>query len=162
MSLILKIYKSPYSGGVSCHIIATPDITSRANLFITPYLQLSITSMRPPARMTRTNNNPGVVDLPKSRRSSADVAAERSKSKKTAAADAKKKREQAAQVARVEEEIRIAHTGGKGQYTQWVHCELIVGSETIRPAHTQRVNSGHFQKVPSTHWGQRCMYPEDT
>ena len=27
-------------------------------------------------------------------------------------------------------------TGGKGQYTQWVHCELIVGSETICPAHT--------------------------
>jgi len=40
-------------------------------------------------------------------------------------------------------------TGGKGQYTQWVHCEFIVGSETIRPAHTQQVNSGHFQKVPT-------------
>ena len=35
-------------------------------------------------------------------------------------------------------------TGGEGQYTQWVHCELIVGSETIRPAHTQQVNSGHI------------------
>ena len=35
-------------------------------------------------------------------------------------------------------------TGGKGQYTQWVHCELIVGSETIYPAHTQRVNGGHI------------------
>ena len=35
-------------------------------------------------------------------------------------------------------------TGGKGQYTQWVHCELIVGSETIRPVHTQQVNSGHI------------------
>ena len=40
-------------------------------------------------------------------------------------------------------------TGGEGQYTQWVHCELIVGSETICPAHTQRVNSGHIQKVPT-------------
>ena len=40
-------------------------------------------------------------------------------------------------------------TGGKGQYTQWVHCELIVGSETIRPAHTQRVNGEHIQKVPT-------------
>ena len=40
-------------------------------------------------------------------------------------------------------------TGGKGQYTQWVHCELIVGPETIHPAHTQRVNSGHIQKVPT-------------
>ena len=37
----------------------------------------------------------------------------------------------------------------KGQYTQWVHCELIVGSETTRPAHTQQVKSGHFQKVPT-------------
>ena len=40
-------------------------------------------------------------------------------------------------------------TGGKGQYTQWVHCELIVGSETIHLAHTQQVNSGHIQKVPT-------------
>ena len=40
-------------------------------------------------------------------------------------------------------------TGGERQYTQWVHCELIVGSETIRPAHTQWVNGGHFQKVPT-------------
>ena len=40
-------------------------------------------------------------------------------------------------------------TGGKGQYTQWVHCEFIVGSETIRLAHTQRVNGGDFQKVPT-------------
>ena len=40
-------------------------------------------------------------------------------------------------------------TGGEGQYTQWVYCELIVGSETIHPAHIQRVNSGHFQKVPT-------------
>ena len=43
----------------------------------------------------------------------------------------------------------VAVTGGKGQYTQWVHCELIVGPETIRPAHTQQVNGGHFQKVPT-------------
>ena len=42
-----------------------------------------------------------------------------------------------------------AYTEGEGQYTQWVHCELIVGSETIRPAHTQWVNGGHFQKVPT-------------
>ena len=40
-------------------------------------------------------------------------------------------------------------TGGEGQYTQWVHCEFIVGSETIHPAHTQGVNSGHIQKVPT-------------
>ena len=30
-------------------------------------------------------------------------------------------------------------TGGEGQYTQWVHCELIVGSETICLAHTVEV-----------------------
>ena len=42
-----------------------------------------------------------------------------------------------------------ALTGGEGQYTQWVHCELIVGPETIRLAHTQQVNSGHIQKVPT-------------
>jgi len=44
----------------------------------------------------------------------------------------------------------VVVTGGEGQYTQWVHCELIVGSEIIRPAHTQQVNGGHFYKVPST------------
>ena len=46
-------------------------------------------------------------------------------------------------------QLSTAHTGGEGQYTQWVHCELIVGSETIRPAHTQQVNSRHIQKVPT-------------
>ena len=45
--------------------------------------------------------------------------------------------------------LELAFTGGKGQYTQWVHCELIVGSETICPAHTRQVNSGHIQKVPT-------------
>ena len=44
---------------------------------------------------------------------------------------------------------QISSTGGEGQYTQWVHCELIVGSEIICLAHTQQVNSGHFQKVPT-------------
>ena len=43
----------------------------------------------------------------------------------------------------------LTPTGGEGQYTQWVHCELIVGPETIHPAHTQRVNSEHIQKVPT-------------
>ena len=45
--------------------------------------------------------------------------------------------------------LRSPHTGSKGQYTQWVHCEFVVGSETICPAHTQQINSGHFQKVPT-------------
>ena len=40
-------------------------------------------------------------------------------------------------------------TGGKGQYTQWVHCESIVGSETICLAHTQQVSGEHFYKVPT-------------
>jgi len=44
---------------------------------------------------------------------------------------------------------QVLHTGGEGQYTQWVHYEFIVGSETICLAHTQQVNSGHFQKVPT-------------
>ena len=64
--------------------------------------------MYPPARSTRSNNNPGVVDLPKSRRSPTDVAADKAESKKIAAANAKKVRERAAQVAWVENEIRTA------------------------------------------------------
>ena len=76
--------------------------------------------MHPPARTTRSNNNPGVVDLPKPRRSSSDVAADKAESKKIAVANAKKKRERVAQVAQVENEIRIAqkeaaHPSGRGQ-----------------------------------------------
>ena len=54
-------------------------------------------------------------------------------------------------ILRFEPEVSINgdNTGGEGQYTQWVHCELIVGSETICPAHIQRVNSGHIWKVPT-------------
>jgi len=40
-------------------------------------------------------------------------------------------------------------TGGEGQFTQWVHCEFVVGFETIRLAHTQQVSSERFQKVPT-------------
>ena len=32
------------------------------------------------------------------------------------------------------------HTGGKGAFTQWAHCEFIVGFETIRPANTHWAN----------------------
>jgi len=33
--------------------------------------------------------------------------------------------------------MEVDDTGGEGQFTQWVHCEFIVGFETIHPAHTQ-------------------------
>jgi hypothetical protein len=73
-----------------------------------------------PIRTTRSTNNPGVIDLPKPRRSSADVAAGKLKGKETAAVNAKKKRERVAQVARVEGEIRnaqkeAANFSGRGQ-----------------------------------------------
>ena len=64
--------------------------------------------MQPPARKSRTTNNPGTAALPKSRRSSSEVAAEKQKKKDTAAANVNKKREQAARVARVEREIEAA------------------------------------------------------
>ena len=35
-------------------------------------------------------------------------------------------------------------TGGKGAFTQWAHCEFIVGFETIRPANTHWANYGFF------------------
>ena len=76
--------------------------------------------MHPPARKTRSTSNPGVVDLPRVRRSPADVAADKAESKRIAEASAKKKRERAAQVARVENEIRAAqkeaaYPSGRGQ-----------------------------------------------
>ena len=40
-------------------------------------------------------------------------------------------------------------TGGKGSLTQGVHCEFMVGSETIRPHFTQQVHGGYFLKVPT-------------
>lgn len=64
--------------------------------------------MRPPSRKTRTTDNPGAVDLPKSRRKSSEVAVEKEKKKEKAAASAIKKCEQAARVARVEREIEVA------------------------------------------------------
>ena len=64
--------------------------------------------MYPPVRNTRSSQSPGVIDLPKARRSPADVAADKAEGKRIAAADAKKKRERAAQVARIENEIRTA------------------------------------------------------
>ena len=64
--------------------------------------------MHPPPRKTRTTNTPGLVDLPKSRRRTADVTAEKQKKKEIAAAKAKAKEAKLAQVARVEKEIRVA------------------------------------------------------
>ena len=64
--------------------------------------------MQPPPRTTRSTNNPGTVDIPKARRSPTEVAAEKTKKKETAIAKAKKKSEQVAQMARVEQEIKIA------------------------------------------------------
>jgi hypothetical protein len=35
-------------------------------------------------------------------------------------------------------------TGGKGEFTQWVHCEFLVSPETIRLVVTQQVCGGFF------------------
>ena len=64
--------------------------------------------MQPPTRTTRSTNNPGAVDVPKACRSSTEVAAEKAKKKETAMGKVKKRNEQAAQMARVEEQIKIA------------------------------------------------------
>jgi len=76
--------------------------------------------MQPPSRTTRSTNNPGAVDLPKARKSSAEVTAKKTKEKEAAIANAKKKQEKAAQLARVEHEIKIAQkesvrTRGQGR-----------------------------------------------
>jgi len=64
--------------------------------------------MRPPSRKNRTTNNPGLIDLPQTRRSSADLVAERQKKKEIADAKAKVKNAKLEQVARVEKEIKVA------------------------------------------------------
>jgi len=64
--------------------------------------------MKPESQQTQTTNNPGVIDLPKSRQSSSQVTTEKSKKKGIAAAKAQKSHEQKAWVTRVEKEIRNA------------------------------------------------------
>lgn len=76
--------------------------------------------MHLPVRTTWSNCSPGVVDLPKSCRSPADVAADKAEGKKVTAANAKKMRKRAVEVTRVENEIRTAqkeaaHPSGGGQ-----------------------------------------------
>ena len=39
-------------------------------------------------------------------------------------------------------------TGGKGVFTQWVHCEFIVSSESICSQRTHQAHDGFFLKVP--------------
>src|SRR5882762_3912040 len=50
---------------------------------------------------------------------------------------------------RREHVLFLADTGGKGVFTQWVHDEFIVGSETIRPPNTHQVCGECFSKVPT-------------
>ena len=42
----------------------------------------------------------------------------------------------------------ITNTGGKGSFTQWVHCGYIASSGAIRPHYTQWVHGGYFMKEP--------------
>jgi hypothetical protein len=71
--------------------------------------------MQPPHRKNRSTNNPGLVDLPKVRKTPAEVATEKQKKKDVAATKAKEKEARLAQVARVEREVRIAQQeGGQG------------------------------------------------
>ena len=98
--------------------------------------------MHPSVRTTRSNNNPGVVDLPKPRRLPSDVAADKAESKKIAAANARKKRERMAQVAQVESEIRVAqkeaaHPSGRGQKKR-------VKKTFSRPDLVEEVSSSQF------------------
>ena len=77
-----------------------------------PLFTFGITDMQPPSWLTWMTKNPGVIDLPKSHRSSSEVAADKLKKKQMAEASTKKKQEQVLRVARVEREIRVAQKEG--------------------------------------------------
>jgi len=64
--------------------------------------------MHPPTRQMRMTNAPGLVDLPKPHKSTADVTTEKKKKEEAAVAKAKVKDAKVVWVARVEKEIRIA------------------------------------------------------
>ena len=70
--------------------------------------QPSIASMHPPTPASQTTNNPGLVDLPTTCISPAEVASKKAKKAEALATAAKTKEAKVAQVARVEQEIKIA------------------------------------------------------
>ena len=69
------------------------------------------------SQRNRTTLNPGVVDLPKSRRTSAEVARERKKKSDDAAAKAEAKRSAAARVAALERQAATKQNKGSGVIT---------------------------------------------
>ena len=109
---------------------AEPLTASLNSSSLTPPLPF-VNRMRPPPRTTRLTNNPGTVDVPKTRRSPTEVAAEKTKKKETAITNAKKKSERMAQLARVEQEIKIAQkeavrARGQGQIKRTFSRETLV------------------------------------
>ena len=80
-----------------------------------PLPQLSTIDMMPPPRLTRTTNNPGLIDLPKPKKPHSEVTTQKLKKKETAAAKAKVKEARVARVASVEQQVRIAQREVAGQ-----------------------------------------------
>ena len=94
--------------------------------------------MQPLSWTTWLMNNPGLVDLPKSHKSSSKVAANKDKKKEIAAANAKKKQEQVARVARVKKEIRVAQEGGQSMLSQVKRsspCDSLVNNQAQQVSH---------------------------
>jgi hypothetical protein len=93
--------------GKNRNISCQSDRLPQANVHrrLQPYIA---TTMRPTPRSTRSEASPGVVDLPRSKRSSAVVAQEKSKKQEAARLKAEEARRRAAEVAKVEREVRKA------------------------------------------------------
>lgn len=95
-----------------------------------------------PARTTRSQISPGLVDRPNLRRPSAVVAEEKAKKKKTAALKAEEQRRRVAQVAEVEKEVRKAQeeakqTGKRGRATK------VTKKIFCRPSQDANVSTHH-------------------
>ena len=108
--------------------------------------------MRPPPRETRTTNAPGLVDLPKPRKSTADVTAEKKKKEEAAVAKAKVKDAKVARVARVEKEIRVAQREAMQMQGQVGRGRTKKTFERENPAkESEKVSSSGLPPEPSPH-----------
>ena len=95
-------------------------------------------------------NNPGLFDLPKSCKSSSEVAANKDKKKEIATANTKKKQEQVARIARVEREIRVAQEGGQltsNQVKRSFSHDTLVDNQVQQVSHLTSI--AHPPMIPS-------------
>ena len=133
MSLIPNHHKKPH-GHSDRTQLSSPLLDPTSHKPSHSKLEPSITSMQPPVRNNRSTNHPGLVDLPRPRKTTTEVAAKKQTKMDAAATKAKAREAKVAQVARVEREIRLAQqegaqglglVGRRGRVKKTFECEEV-------------------------------------